>query len=94
MVNFQLQFIGLQDAEQIKTDFNAALEKDLPRVTFGRNEGYRVGDLVLFHGVLGTLTTVQMTYGLLNLTYSAELGDPSSTEFMNHASLFCNDVSI
>ena len=92
-VNYELKFTGDQSASQIEDNFYRILERDLPKLQFGSDLGYRIGDLVLFYGTAGDLTRVAMTYDLLNLTYSAALQDSTSAEFIQHSSVFCTDVS-
>ena len=60
----------------------------------GSNQGYTIGPLTILHGLGGGVTTVTMTYDLLDPTFIAELANSNSTEFISYASSFCTEVSI
>ena len=64
-----------------------------PKVVIDSHQGYTIGPLTLLHGLGGDVTTVTMTYDLLDPTYIVELANSNSTEFISYATSFCTEVS-
>ena len=78
---------GLTESTIRQTIFN-----DLPHLIYNDAEGVVIGDLFIFFKDYKT-TRMPLDLQVLNMTWSSDLTNPNSMQYMMYAQAFCNDVS-
>ena len=78
---------GLTESTIRQTIFN-----DLPHLIYNDAEGVVIGDLFIFFKDYKT-TRMPLDLQVLNMTWTSDLTNPNSMQYMMYAQAFCNDVS-
>ncbi|KAL5004512.1 hypothetical protein ScPMuIL_017968 [Solemya velum] len=90
-VIFDLIFEGNQDRKLLEDNVYKVFY-GVPKHRYEKWLGYMLGDYLIFYENYTDFTEIDLTFEILNLTWSKVLANKTSGEFRSHAQLFCQDV--
>jgi len=59
---------------------------------WGRYYYYKLGDFLIYNGVVSEFTSVPLEFQILNIPWNNDLSNPQSALFQQYASGFCAEV--